>query len=120
METQTYQGGCHCGAVRYEVTTDLAQVITCNCSICSKSGTILTFVPEEQFVLKSGEDVVTDYQFNKKNVHHFFCKVCGIKAFGRGTGAEGKKMAAINVRCLDNFHELQKELKPVEMDGRNF
>lgn len=118
METKTHKGGCHCGAVRFEVTTNLEQVITCNCSICSKSGTILTFVPVEQFTLESGENELSLYQFNKKIIDHFFCKHCGIKTFGRGTNPDGQKMIAVNVRCLDDFNEL--ELHPVQMDGKNY
>ena len=39
-----YKGGCHCGAVAYEVETDLAKVIECNCSHCHKKGVALNFV----------------------------------------------------------------------------
>ena len=35
-EAATYSGGCHCGAVRFEATADLAKVISCNCSICTQ------------------------------------------------------------------------------------
>ena len=45
-EKKTYAGGCHCGKVRYEVTTELTKVMSCNCSICSKKGHLLTFVGE--------------------------------------------------------------------------
>lgn len=100
--TKTHSGGCHCGAVRYEVDTDLSGAITCNCSICQKSGAILTFVPGARFRLLSGAESLTDYQFNRKVIHHLFCKVCGVRSFGRGTGPDGAEMAAINVRCLDD------------------
>jgi hypothetical protein len=101
-EAKTYTGGCHCGKVRYETKVDLsAPVISCNCSMCGRTGTLLTFVPAEQFTLLSGADSLTDYQFNKKNIHHLFCKVCGVKSFARGTGRDGKPMVAINARCLD-------------------
>src|SRR5213080_5016392 len=43
--------GCHCGKVRYEVTTDPAGAIACNCSHCAKHGLWLTFVKPEQFEL---------------------------------------------------------------------
>lgn len=107
-EPRKYSGGCHCGRVRYEVTLDLsAPAITCNCSICSKTGSMLTFVAVEQFTLRSGEDALTDYQFNTKNIHHFFCSTCGIRSFARGTDKAGKEMRAINVRCLDDI-DLEK------------
>ena len=28
---KTYTGGCQCGAVRYEVSADIGEVISCNC-----------------------------------------------------------------------------------------
>jgi hypothetical protein len=102
-ESKTYQGGCHCGDVRYQVTMKLTGGMTCNCSICSKTGTVLTFVPETEFKLISGEGSLTDYQFGKQRLHHLFCKRCGIRSFARGSGRDGTPMAAINIRCLDEI-----------------
>jgi len=101
-ETKTYSGGCHCGRVRYQVKLDLSRpVLACNCSMCGRTGTLLAFVPAADFTLEAGEDVVTDYQFNKHVIHHLFCSVCGIKSFARGMGKNGPTVA-INTRCLDD------------------
>src|SRR6266571_8929663 len=35
---RSYEGGCHCGCVRFRVTADLSRVTECNCSICGKKG----------------------------------------------------------------------------------
>ena len=102
-DVQTYTGGCHCGKVRYEVTTKLEGAMTCNCSICAKMGSRLTFVPSAQFKLLAGEDSLRDYQFNKMVVHHLFCTNCGIRSFARGKGPDGSERVAINVTCLDDF-----------------
>lgn len=100
--TKTYSGGCQCGQVRYEVDLDLAKpVISCNCSMCGRAGTLLTFVPTERFRLLAGEDGLTDYQFNHLVIHHLFCSRCGIKSFARGKGRDGSAQIAINARCLD-------------------
>ena len=100
----THHGGCHCGAVRYRVEVDLEKPVTqCNCSICLRTGTLLTFVPASAFTLEKGEESLTDYQFGKKNIHHLFCRVCGIKSFARGTGRDGSPTVAINTRCLDDI-----------------
>jgi hypothetical protein len=102
-EAKTYTGGCHCGQVRYQTKVDLAApVISCNCSMCGRTGTLLSFVPAQQFTLLSGQDSLTDYQFNKKTIHHLFCKVCGVKSFARGVARDGSEMVAINSRCLDD------------------
>ncbi len=116
-DNKTYAGGCHCGAVRYEATTDLAQVISCNCSICQKRGHLLSFVPADAFKLRSGEDGLQDYQFNRHVIHHLFCRTCGIESFARGTAPNGAAMVAINVRCLDGID--LASITPVPFNGRD-
>ena len=98
---QKYTGGCHCQAVRYEVEADLAQTFTCNCSYCEPKGFIMAFVPGASFTLLSGEEMLTEYRFNKKKIAHLFCKVCGVQSFGRGTDDAGNPTVMINVRCLE-------------------
>lgn len=115
MSAEEHLGGCHCGRVRFKATVDLATTMTCNCSICQKSGTILTFAPAERFTLLSGEADLTEYRFNKKVIHHLFCKTCGVRSFGRGTGPDGSEMVAINVRCLDGVDP--DTLTPHKYDG---
>lgn len=115
--TNTHQGGCHCGAVRYTVDIDLTKpVISCNCSICGKTGTLLAFVPPTAFKLEKGEDQLVDYQFNKKVIHHLFCKTCGVRSFARGQGPQGP-MIAVNTRCIDDV-DLAK-LPVQHYDGKN-
>jgi hypothetical protein len=115
---KTYTGGCHCKKVSYEVDMEkLDEVISCNCSICTKRGWLLTFVPTTDFRLKSGEDEVTKYHFNKNLINHIFCKTCGTASYGSGSDGAGNDMIAINVRCLDDVDV--KLLKINEYDGKN-
>lgn len=101
--TKTHHGSCHCGAVRYTVELDLDQpAITCNCSMCGRTGTMLMFVPRAQFTLDQGEGNLSDYQFNHKVIHHVFCKTCGVKPFAYGKNREGADTVAINIRALDD------------------
>jgi hypothetical protein len=117
-ELKTHTGGCHCGAVRYQVQIDLSgPVIACNCSMCGRTGTLLAFVPVSQFTLQKGEDALTDYLFNKHAIHHLFCKTCGIKSFARGNKPDGTAMVAINARCLDDVDISQ--LKVQQVDGKS-
>lgn len=116
-EATIYTGGCHCGTVRYEVETDLSFTATCNCSLCSKMGWVMTFVPADKFKILSGEDNLTDYQFHKKVIHHLFCKTCGIRSFGRGKDKEGNDTVAINVYCLDDVD--RAALQPNTFNGKD-
>ena len=109
---KVHSGGCHCGRVRYEVKADLSDpVIACNCSMCGKKGTLLTFVPNADFKLLSGEDALTKYQFNKKAIDHLFCSTCGVTSFARGKKSDGTAMTAINTRCLDGVDIQKLEIK---------
>ena len=51
----TYEGGCHCGQVRFRVQGDLDEVSVCNCSICTMKGIIHMVVPRERFELLRGD-----------------------------------------------------------------
>src|SRR5215469_13137540 len=73
---QTYTGGCQCGKVRYEVPADIGEVMSCNCSRCGKLGWLLALVPAADFKLISGGDSTTEFQFNKRVIHHLFCSTC--------------------------------------------
>lgn len=114
---QMFTGGCHCGQVRFEVTADLSQVTSCNCSICQRRGFLWTFVPPEKFGLRSGEDALAEYRFNRKVIQHLFCTDCGVESFARGTAPDGKAVIAVNARCLDGVDPAA--LNAVAFDGRS-
>lgn len=116
-ETKNYSGGCHCGAVRYDVSMALGDVIACNCSMCGRAGTLLSFVPAAAFHLQSGDDNLSDYSFNKHSIRHVFCKTCGIKSFARGTMPDGSPTVAINARCLDGVDVEKLSVK--HYDGKS-
>jgi RNA polymerase sigma-70 factor, ECF subfamily len=82
---KTYQGSCHCGAVRFACDVDLAEGTSkCNCSICAKSRLWKAIVKADAFQLLQGGDALEDYRFGSNTIHHQFCRRCGVKPFGRG------------------------------------
>ena len=98
----TYQGSCHCGAVRFEADIDLAAgTCKCNCSICVKTRAWMAFIPADAFRLLSGEQSLRDYQFARKSIHHMFCAQCGVRPFARGSDGKGNQFYAVRVNCLD-------------------
>jgi hypothetical protein len=112
----TFEGGCHCGAVRFRVVADLAQAVTCNCSICTKKGFLHLIVPPQDFTLLSGEDALTTYTFNTKTAKHTFCRRCGIHPFYVPRSDPDK--IDVNVHCLENID--LDAVKPRPFDGRNW
>lgn len=74
----THQGGCHCGAVRYEVSGEPQHVALCHCSDCRKSSgapmVAWAAFTEDQFKLVEGEPVT----FNSSgSAMRSFCPKCG-------------------------------------------
>lgn len=97
---RTHRGGCHCGAVRFEVDAPETPVVhECNCSICSKSGYLHLIVPKARFRLLSGEEQLTAYSFGTGVARHLFCRVCGIKSFY--VPRSNPDGVSVNLRCLD-------------------
>lgn len=46
-----HRGSCHCGAVRFEVTGEITELTTCDCSLCRKKNALMSKVPEADFRL---------------------------------------------------------------------
>ena len=109
----TYEGGCHCGRVRFRVHGDLDHVSVCNCSICTMKGILHLVVPHAQFELLRGEDAISTYQFNTGVAKHTFCRYCGIHSFY--TPRSKPDGISVNVRCLEGV-EIAR-LNPNLFDG---
>ncbi len=110
-------GGCHCGAVRFEVALPRAiEAQACNCSICARTGFLHVIVPESRFRLIQGADRLTTYIFNTHAARHLFCRVCGVKSFYRPrSNPDGW---SINAHCLDDPAAL--EITVTTFDGRDW
>jgi len=111
------QGGCHCGAVRWEAETeDEATVDECDCSMCSLTGFLHLIVPASRFRLVSGEDDLSEYRFNSGVARHLFCRRCGVKSFY--VPRSNPDGYSLNLRCFDQGQFVRVEVRP--FDGRNW
>lgn len=113
----TLQGSCHCGQIAFEVDGQPDQAMDCNCSLCQKRGALHWFVPRGALFLKTPEANLSLYQFASRKLQHYFCAQCGCAPFSEGAGPDGQAIAAVNVRCLDNFD--LSAVKIVPFDGRS-
>ncbi|HEX5127426.1 MAG TPA: GFA family protein [Rhodocyclaceae bacterium] len=112
-----YKGSCHCGKIAFEVDGIIEKVTECNCSICSRRGSLHWFVPRDNLRLLTSETELSTYTFNKHKIKHRFCSVCGCAPFGEGVAPSGNSMAAINVRCLEGVDMSSVEIG--HFDGRS-
>ncbi len=111
------KGGCHCGAVTFEVLApDEIEVSDCNCSVCRMNGFLHLIVPKSRFRLVAGHDKLTTYTFNTKTAKHLFCSVCGVKSFY--VPRSHPDGYSVNLRAL-NAKDF-RAVKIVAFDGRNW
>ena len=118
---KTYHGSCHCGAVKFEADLDLTQsTYRCNCSICRRTRFWPAVAREAGFRLLAGESELTQYLFNTRKNQHYFCKHCGVRAFGVGTETPIGKMYSVNLGCLSDITEEELSRLPITyIDGCN-
>ena len=118
---KTYHGSCHCGAVKFEADLDLTQSsYRCNCSICRRTRFWPAVAREAGFRLLAGESELTQYLFNTRKNQHYFCRHCGVRAFGVGTETPIGKMIGVNLGCLSDVTEEELSRLPITyIDGRS-
>jgi hypothetical protein len=118
---KTYHGSCHCGAVRFEADIDFTQsTYRCNCSICRRTRFWAAVVKPEGFRLLAGQAELTQYLFNTRKNQHWFCRHCGVRAFGVGTETPIGPMVGVNVGCLEDVADDVLASAPITCtDGRD-
>ncbi len=101
-----YKGSCHCGNIAFIAEGEIESTLACNCSICSRKGTLLWFVPAAKVELLTPRENITTYTFNKHIIKHQFCGVCGVQPFGEAVDPKGNPTFAINIRCIEGIDPL--------------
>lgn len=74
-------GECNCGAVRFEISTNLTDVYVCHCSICRRAtganGIAVVVFRNDDLTWVRGEDQISSWAKPDADWHINFCKTCG-------------------------------------------
>lgn len=105
-----WQGACHCGRTRFQITADIDHIRICDCSICHQRGALIFRVEEHQFQMLTPLVDLALYEWGTGTAKDYFCKTCGILPFRRPrkmtpeeTSRSGRAIFqgwAVNARCL--------------------
>ncbi len=75
------QGECNCGAVSFEISTDLSDVFVCHCSICRRAtgsnGIAVVVIDNSDFRWLRGEDQIGTWKKPDADWQVWFCRQCG-------------------------------------------
>ncbi|KAF8461986.1 Mss4-like protein [Kalaharituber pfeilii] len=129
LPQKEYTGSCHCGLLTYSVSLPADPktwaLSKCNCSICHKTNflslgvwgadaiakfTVLTPPPSSPDFANN----VGDYIFNKKVVHHYFCKTCGVTTHMKGSVPDDsgtKELLFLNAGTIKGVDFSGEEMK---------
>ena len=102
LKIENVLGSCHCKSVQFEVSAEVVELTTCDCSICSRKNALMIKVHEDEISILKGQELLSTYTFNTHTAQHYFCSICGIYPFHR------KRVTpdyfGINVNCLHEFN----------------
>ena len=89
----------------------------CTCSFCVRFGGVYTSDPAGEIGLRSSSALRT-YQFGQRTADFVFCPTCGVY-FGAMTDVDGKKLAVLNVRVLDEVTLDFTAAQPMDFDDES-
>jgi hypothetical protein len=88
-------GGCLCGAVRYEATGALRDVVVCHCRMCRKAhGHIGAYTASARDALRLVEARGLKWYRSSAQARRGFCSECGATLFWEGDGRDTMSIAA--------------------------
>ena len=114
--TAAFEGGCHCGGVRFRVHVRMLEALSCNCSVCRMTGFVHVICDADDFELIAGQDLLATYTFGTHTAQHHFCSRCGVKSFY--VPRSHPDGFSVNARCLDG--DAADRFKVCPFDGANW
>ena len=100
-------GSCLCGAVKYEVSGPLRNVVACHCEQCRKqTGTYMSATAAKDSDFRIVEDRGLKWYQSSDTAKRGFCAECGSVLFWKG---EGRDYTAITAGSLDGPSGLSLE-----------
>jgi hypothetical protein len=104
-EAQTWQGRCHCGAVRLTLPSAPDRATSCNCSLCRRVSGLWAYYPVGSVRIDGHPEHTEGYVWGDRTLRTVRCRHCGcvthwepLQAAAPEAG-EGKQ--GVNLRNFD-------------------
>ena len=100
----TLDGACHCGKVRLQFRTALANSDltprACDCSFCRKHGAAWISDPAGSLRIHAAKRSLRNYTQGSNTARFLLCDACGVLV-AVVTGPENEMLGAVNAGCLE-------------------
>lgn len=91
--TKVYSGGCQCGEVKYEISSDPLLTYACHCSVCqTQSGSafgLAAVFQKDDLVLSGARPSHFIREGQERSVRCFYCQQCGTRLYHQWFTSEG-------------------------------
>ncbi|MDE2561805.1 MAG: GFA family protein [Sphingomonadales bacterium] len=108
------QGGCLCGAVRYEAPWPPAILVTCACTNCQKQSggavSVVGAVARDALKLEGELKTYVDSGASGKAVYRLFCPECGSAVLTDTDAAREQGIIFIKAGTLDDTSDLAPKI----------
>jgi hypothetical protein len=121
--SQSYSGGCACGAIRYDIAAEPIAMNDCQCRDCQSAsgtghGSYLTF-PDRATVTLTGKASHWDMTGDSGNVKtRGFCPTCGAPVYL--TFADMPELFTIHAASLDDPGRYQPQMVTYMVSGHGW
>lgn len=95
------EGACHCGAVRLTLPAMPKEVLTCNCSLCRRTGGIWAFYDFGTVTIQGHPGNTEDYVWGDRTLRNVRCRTCGIVTHWEPLDPTPGARHGVNLRNFD-------------------
>ncbi|RUU10176.1 aldehyde-activating protein [Mesorhizobium sp. M7A.T.Ca.TU.009.01.3.2] len=116
-----HTGGCHCGNIRLEFSTELeppqTEVRACQCSFCIRHGSRAVADPNGRLVISVKDQTqLQRYQFGLRTADYLICRQCGVYV---AAIARDDARAIVIINALDDRERFNREPVRVDFDAES-
>ena len=72
-----FEGQCYCGRIQFTVTTEPAQLVDCNCTLCRRLGALWAHVPVASVRIDTSNAANVSYAQGDRTLAVQSCSHCG-------------------------------------------
>ena len=106
---------CHCKAVRISLAQKPEFLVSCNCSLCHRYGTLWCHFPSEKVTVECEEGATKAYRWGDETIDFHHCTSCGCVTHWSNVEGYENPRTAINARLFDRTEAA--DIKIRKFDG---